>query len=198
MTRSPAARLCCRVRKELRRVIQGGKRERDEPAVLSREFLWAGRPSPSAVRGDASALPRQAASLGAEVRGAEFRLCGHDLSVPSALGGRLQVQGAKLGSTLVPLSSFHPFTGDTQRQALSRGELARLCFPAPPWHSLQGDQGGWEKATQVVARKSSLLSLFSCFSVVKMLCYEAVMRVAGSTWRGCFLWIGWFIPTKTW
>lgn len=59
------------------------------------QFLWAGRPSLWAVREASSALPRQAASPGAEVRGAQSRLCGHDLSVPSALGRRLEVQGSR-------------------------------------------------------------------------------------------------------
>ena len=41
------------------------------------------------------------------------------------------VQGAELGSTLVPSSSFHPFIQDTQSQGLGRGELASLCCLAP-------------------------------------------------------------------
>lgn len=47
------------------------------------------------------------------------------------------VQGAELGSALVPSSSFHPFIQDTQSQGLGRGELASLCCLAPLW----GDQG---------------------------------------------------------
>ena len=45
-------------------------------------------------------------------------------------GGPL-VQGAEPGSTLVPSSSFHPFTQDTQSQGLGRGEPASLCCLAP-------------------------------------------------------------------
>lgn len=51
------------------------------------------------------------------------------------------VQGAEPGSTLVPSSSFHPFTQDTQSQGLGRGELASLCCLAPPLAGGQGVDG---------------------------------------------------------